>query len=143
MDKNSNLVTMRNPLKFFSELLQQPPRISVWVLVLMLVNIASLAFWNEPLAQLVFTTFMLSAMMMMALYARFGFTRILGLGHILWIPLLAWLLIHLPAMDGAFGLYLLALSLTIGISLVLDIIDVWKYFGHGRPYVAKHRDVRE
>ncbi len=128
MDTNSNLVTMRNPLHFFRDLLQQPLRISAWVLFLMLINMASLAFWNKPLAQLVFITFMVSAMMMMALYARFGFTGILGLGHILWIPLLAWLLTHLPATDGAFRIYLLALSLTIGISLVLDIIDVWKFW---------------
>ncbi len=142
MDTNSNLVTMRNPLNFFRELLQQPLRISAWVFFLMLINMASLAFWNEPLAQLVFITFMLSAMLMMALYSRFGFTRILGLGHILWIPLLAWLLTHIAAADGAFRIYLFALSATIAVSLILDIIDVWKF----RPGMAlRHeaQDVRE
>lgn len=119
---------MRNPLRFFIELMQQPLWVSLWVLFLMLVNMASLAFWQEPIAQLILLNFLASAMLMMGLYARFGFTKILGLGHVPWIPLLAYMIIQIPAAEASFRRYLLVLSVSMAISLVLDTIDVWNYF---------------
>ncbi|MCK5395853.1 MAG: hypothetical protein KAJ32_07665 [Gammaproteobacteria bacterium] len=119
---------MRNPLGFFSELLQQPVWVSAWVFYLMVVNVTSLWFWSEPLAKVVFITFMLSAMLMMGLYSKFGFDKILGMGHVLWIPLLAYVLTELPLMIDDFRNYLILLSISITISLVFDIVDVWKYF---------------
>ena len=119
---------MKNPFRFLAELMQQPAWIPIWLLFLMFVNVASVKFWSEPLAKLIFVTFMISAMLMMALYARFGFKKILGLGHILWIPLLVYVLIQLPDAEGFFKTYLILLSISIAISLAFDIVDVWKYF---------------
>jgi hypothetical protein len=119
---------MRNPFRFFTEFLQQPIGIPIWVLTLMIVNVASVGFWSEPLAKLIFGIFVVSAMLMMALYSRFGFEKILGLGHIPWIPLLIYMLSQLPNANGAFRSYLIILSICIAISLVFDVIDVWKYF---------------
>jgi len=119
---------MRNPFRFFIELIQQPVWVPVWVLLLAMVNIASVGFWNEPLAKVIFVTFMLSAMLIMGLYSKFGFEKILGLGHILWIPLLVYVLIEIPSARDIFKSYLIILSISIVISLVLDIVDVWKYF---------------
>ena len=119
---------MRNPLRFFIELLQQPLWVSLWVLFLMLVNMASLAFWQEAVARLILMNFLASAMLMMGLYARYGFTKILGLGHVPWIPLLAYVVMQIPAAEASFKRYLLILSVSMVISLVLDTIDVWNYF---------------
>ena len=119
---------MKNPLRFFIELIQQPLWVSLWVLVLMLVNMASLAFWREAVAQLILMNFLASAMLMMGLYSRFGFTKILGLGHVPWIPLLAYVVKQIPAAEASFKRYLLVLSVSMAISLVLDTIDVWNYF---------------
>ena len=119
---------MRNPFRFFFELRQQPIWVSIWLLFLMIVNFASVAFWNELLAKVILITFILSAIFMMGLYSRFGFEKILGLGHILWIPLLVYVLIETPAAEGAFKGYLIILLISITISLVFDIIDVWRYF---------------
>jgi len=119
---------MRNPFRFFVELIQQPIWVSIWLLFLMIVNFASVAFWNELLAKVILITFILSAIFMMGLYSRFGFEKILGLGHILWIPLLVYVLIEIPAAEGAFKSYLIILFISITISLVFDIIDVWRYF---------------
>jgi hypothetical protein len=119
---------MRNPFRFFVELMQQPIWVSIWLLFLMIVNIASIAFWNELLAKVILFTFMFSAIFMMGLYSRFGFEKILGLGHILWIPLLVYMLIEAQAAEGAFKSYLIILLISITISLVFDIIDVWRYF---------------
>jgi len=119
---------MRNPFRFFIELLQQPVWIPIWVFYLMVINVASLSFWPESLAKIIFITFMTSAMLMMGLYSRFGFEKILGLGHILWVPLLAYILAQLPVNESSFKIYLLVLSVSIAISLAFDFVDVWKYF---------------
>jgi hypothetical protein len=126
---------LRNPLRFFSDLLNQPAWVAVWVFALMVVNLAGVAFWSEPLAKIIVVVFMLSAMLMMGLYAAFGFERILGLGHVFWIPLLWYLMVHLQQAKGAFADYLLVLSLCIGISLLFDIRDVWIYVSSKR---ARH-----
>ena len=119
---------MRNPFRFFIELMQQPVWIPIWVLILMIVNVVSVGFWNEPLAKVIFVTFMLSAMLMMGLYSRFGFAKILGMGHIPWIPLLVYVLMEIPNARDGFKVYLIVLSIFIVISLVFDIVDAWKYF---------------
>ncbi len=119
---------MRNPFRFFIELIQQPVWIPVWVLILMIVNVASVGFWNEPLAKVIFVTFMLSAMLMMGLYSRFGFEKILGMGHILWLPLLVYVLMSIPAASDTFEAYLIIWSIFAVLSLVFDVVDVWKYF---------------
>jgi hypothetical protein len=64
---------------------------------------------------------------MMGLYSRFGFERILGMGHVLWLPLLVYVLIDLPTASDTFAVYLIILSISIAISLAIDIVDVWKY----------------
>jgi hypothetical protein len=117
---------MRNPFEFFVELMKQPVWIPVWVFYLMLINMASVIYWSEPLAKLIFITFMISAMLMMGLYSRFGFEKVLGLGHIFWVPLLVYVLIVLPTFESSFKIYLVVFSISIAISLAFDIIDVWK-----------------
>ena len=118
---------MRNPFGFFIDLMKRPVWVPVWVYYLMLINVVSVFFWHEPLAKLIFITFMVSAMLMMGLYSRFGFEKVLGLGHILWVPLLAYVLIVLPTFESSFKSYLVVFSISIAISLVFDFIDVWKY----------------
>ncbi|MFQ5596574.1 MAG: hypothetical protein ACE5GK_00845 [Nitrospiria bacterium] len=118
---------MRNPFKFFAELMKQPVWISVWVFFLTLINLVSAVYWPAPLAKLIFTVFIISAMLMMTLYSLFGFEKILGLGHILWIPLLIYVLMKIPGRAGSFKSYLIVLSTCIAISLAIDMIDVWKY----------------
>lgn len=126
---------MRNPFLFFSDLLKQPAWISIWVLALMVVNMASILYWSEPLARIIFVAFMMSAMLMMGLYSRFGFQKILGLGHVLWIPLLPYILSQLQGVTEGFQTYLVVLSASIAISLVFDIADVWKYFSANKVRV--------
>jgi len=47
----------------------------------MIVNFASVVFWNELLAKVILITFILSAIFMMGLYSRFGFEKILEGSH--------------------------------------------------------------
>ena len=126
---------LRNPLMVLSELLRQPRGVAVWVFALMGIKLPGMVFWSEPLALAIVAVFLLSAMLMMGLYAVYGFERILGLGHVLWIPLLVVLLMHLPQAAGAFAGYLIVLVLCIGISLLFDVRDVWNYVSTKR---ARH-----
>jgi hypothetical protein len=119
---------MRNPLRFFTELMQQPVWISIWVFSLMAINVSSVAFWHEPLAKIIFVTFMLSAALMMGLYSKFGFSKILGIGHIPWIPLLGYITVMIPATQDGFKSYLTVLLISISISLAFDVVDVWRHF---------------
>ena len=113
--------------------MRPPVWIPLWVFFLMLVNMASVAFWSEPLAKVIFITFMVSAGLMMGLYARFGFSKILGIGHVLWIPLLIYVVSQIPEADVGFRNYLVVFSVFTVVSLAFDITDVWKYFKHQRP----------
>ena len=121
---------MLNPFRLFRDLMRQPLWIPLWVAFLMLINIASVAFWGDPLAKVIFITFMVSAALMMGLYARIGFSKLLGLGHILWVPLLVYVVFQIPRADAGFKTYLVALSVALAVSLAFDITDVWQYLSN-------------
>ena len=119
---------MRNPFLFFRDLLSQPLRVSALVVVVALANVTSLLFWAEPLAKIIFITFILSSTAKMILYSCFGFEKILGIAHIFWLYLIPFIVLQLVYMEGIFLLYLIGLTLLLCISLVYDAIDIWRYF---------------
>jgi hypothetical protein len=57
-----------------------------------------------------------------------GYQRVLGLAHILWIPLLYFVLREIPLAEGNYKIYLLVLAACNGLSLVFDVRDVWLHF---------------
>lgn len=118
---------MRNPFLFFRDLAKQPLWVSAWVAMLAFANVASIFYWPETLARVILVLFIVSSVLMMALYSYFGFEKILGLGHVLWIFLLPYIVVHLDDVDGSFLAYLVVLAILITISLVFDILDVWRY----------------
>ena len=66
---------------------------------------------------------------MSLLTSHFGFTRILGLGHLPWLPLLAWLVFRLESIpaEDVFGLWIRGVLLINSVSLLLDVADVVRY----------------
>ena len=119
---------MNNPLYFFVEMLHQPTSVVIWVNWLVLINVVSVLFWRQREARVVFFTQLGSALLMMGLYAMFGYERILGLGHVLWIPLVVYLLVRMGEVtESRFRAYLWTLVVSNVISLVLDVRDVWLY----------------
>ena len=83
--------------------------------------------WRE--ARLVLVTFVLSFRLLVALTGRFGFTRILGLGHVLWFPLVAYLMTRTNSYPLAdpFGLWMRCVIVLNSISLAIDTVDVNRY----------------
>jgi roadblock/LC7 domain-containing protein len=86
-------------------------------------------FLGHREAQVVLGVFMVSAASMMVLAKAVGFTRLLGLGHLLWIPLLLYLWSRMgghPAVE-LYGAWIRIVMLLNAASLVTDVWDVVRY----------------
>ncbi|MDA0692803.1 MAG: hypothetical protein O3A78_11700 [Nitrospinae bacterium] len=121
---------MKTMINFFKALLQMPKPWVAWVMLLMTVNMVVPIFFIETLeAQVVLATMMASAALMMFLFAQKGFVRLLGLGHVLWIPLILWLSARVDFASASTGVeqWLLAVIALNGLSLIIDTVDVIRY----------------
>ena len=126
---------MRAFLRFNQGLFSMPPLWQAWLLALVSANlIAPLFFLGRLEAQVVIAALVLSMVFMTILTGRFGFSRILGLGHIWWVPLLGFLwsrLADVPPTD-AFGLWLRAVMALNVTSLIIDTVDVVRFLAGER-----------
>ena len=131
---------MQGFIKFNKGVLRMSWPVKVWLLLLVTANaVAPLFFLQRIEAQIVLGAMFVGATLMSFLTARFGFTRILGLGHILWIPMLVFLFTRLgdiPASD-AFGIWIRALFVLNGMSLVIDAVDVIRYITGDRKETVR------
>ncbi len=122
-------------IKFNKGMLKLPLHWQLWLAVLVAANLVVPFFYLQRLeAQVVLGTILASMALMTLLTARFGFTRILGLGHILWVPMLVFLLARLgdiPVGD-AYGIWIRALIVLNSVSLVIDAADVIRYLAGDR-----------
>ena len=126
---------IRGQVEFMRGLLRQPVAVIVWVGWLVVVNgVGSLWFIGSIEAQVALVTFAAGGMLMGIIAGRTGFTRLLGLGHVFWVPLLIWLWPRLalyPAADP-FVLWLRVLMVSNAVSLLVDIADVGRYIAGDR-----------
>ena len=114
--------------------------VRLWLIMLVTVNLVLPLFFLQRLeAQIVVGTMFVSMMLMTGLTALTGFTRIIGAGHFVWIPMLIWIwprLGEIPA-DDLFGLWIRSLMIFNGISLIIDVADVKRYIGGDREEMVK------
>lgn len=117
-------------LIFNRGVLSMPLHLQVWVVLLVVANIvAPLFFLNSIEAWVTLSAGVLGIVLMSALTAHFGFSRIIGLGHVAWLPLVAFLgyrLLQGPT-DDAFGTWLRIVFVLDIISLIFDSFDVFRY----------------
>ena len=122
-------------IKFNRGVLKMPFFLQFWLMLLVIANlVVPLFFFNHLESQVVFVTMLVSMSLMPILTSLFGFTRLLGLGHILWIPLLYFLwsrLGQIPANDF-FGIWIRVLMVLNALSLAIDAIDVIRYIAGDR-----------
>ncbi|MFQ5935602.1 MAG: hypothetical protein ACE5LB_04260, partial [Acidiferrobacterales bacterium] len=104
-----------------------PAGVRLWLAVLVIANlIVPLLYIGRLEAQVVLIVTFASFALMVLITGVTGFTRLLGLGHILWIPLLYFLwtrLASIPA-DDFYGLWIRGVMVVNAISLVINTIDV-------------------
>ena len=113
--------------------------LAAWISVLLLVNMAvPLLFLSTAEGQLVFAAAMAGALTQMAIFASKGFVRLLGIGHIYWVPLLAWLWTRLDGdgVDGPLRFWMVSVILLNGVSLIIDALDVARFIaGERTPHL--------
>ena len=121
---------MNTFIKFNRGLLAMPLSWRLWLLLLLTLNlIAPLVFIERLEAQVTLAALLVSMALMTGLTGLSGFSRLVGLGHIVWVPLLFFLwtrLGEIPAAD-AFGLWVRAVIAINATSLVIDAVDVIRY----------------
>ncbi len=126
---------MKAFIKFNKGMFEMPMHWQAWLMLLVLANaITPLFFLRHLEAQVVLGTMLASVTLMTSLTSRFGFTRVLGLGHILWVPMLAFLLARLgqiPPSD-AYGIWIRALIVFNSMSLIIDAVEVIRYIAGDR-----------
>lgn len=101
----------------------------LWAILLIVLNAASLFFINTIYGQVAFASVLIAVVIMTAIYLKCGFVRLLGIGHILWIPMIPWLVLNLPGRSESPLLYDWVVCLIAGnsISLVIDTIDLARF----------------
>ncbi len=131
---------MRAFMKFNKGMMKMPIQWKLWLALLVTANmVVPLFFLGRLEAQVVLGTLLISMMLMMVLTALSGFTRLLGLGHIFWFPLLYFLwtrLGQIPA-DDFFGIWVRGLMVINATSLVIDVVDVIRYIAGDREETVK------
>lgn len=121
---------MNGFMKFNRGLVKLPLPWRLWVGLLVLGNLViPLLFITRLEAQVTAAAFLAGGGLMVFLTARAGFTRLLGLGHIFWIPLLAFLWTRLDTISPAhfFGVWVRLLIFFNAVSLIIDAVDVIRY----------------
>ena len=131
---------MKVMMNFMKALLKLPRLWVVWVGLLMTVNmLAPLFFMTTLEGKVVLGTMMASAGLMLFIFAQKGFVRLLGLGHVLWIPLILWLFgrVDFAIPDTGLEAWVLTVITLNGLSLVIDAVDVVRYLrGERQPTVT-------
>jgi hypothetical protein len=124
---------------FMRAMLGMPGHWVAWVGLLLLANmIAPLFLLHTIEARVVLGAILMGGVIQMAIFARLGFVRLLGLGHAPWLVLVPWLWMRLDqAEPGTFlSGWLVAVIVLDGASLVIDGVDVARYLRGERTPAA-------
>jgi len=118
-------------MDMMQDIAREPAVLQAWVYWLMIINTASILFIVQRVeARWVLAAWVANMFLMGFLYDTYGYTRILGLSHIiLWTPLLVYLWRRRGQIDRASwsGRYLAALFISNFISLLFDYADLIRY----------------
>ncbi len=121
---------MKAMIDFLRTMLTLPKPWLGWVMLLMTVNmIVPLFFLGTSEGKVVLGAAVLGAALQTAIFSARGFVRLVGIGHIAWVPMVAWLwtrLDHAPA-GSLFRYWLLATIVLVSVSLLIDATDVIRY----------------
>ncbi|MEW6320532.1 MAG: hypothetical protein AB1635_05540 [Acidobacteriota bacterium] len=128
---------MRTMADFMRHVMAMPMPWPVWVALLFLTNAAGVAFLPSLEARVVLASLALGAVAQMALFARFGFVRLLGAGHAPWLAVVPWLLLRLPDTSGPLAAWVTTVIVACSVSLAIDIVDVLRFaLGEREPTVV-------
>lgn len=109
----------------------------IWNVWLVGVNLLCLYFIAYVEAQVVLGTTLAAVILQAVIYQRSGFTRVLGIAHMLWLPMFAWMatraddiVVHTDLQS-----WIIVLAITNAVSFVVDITDVTRFaMGERAPH---------
>ncbi|MEE8161079.1 MAG: hypothetical protein V3T61_05535 [Acidobacteriota bacterium] len=126
--------------KFSKGVMRMPVHWRLWQMLLLVANlIVPILFLDRLESQMVLGAVVVAAGLMTLLTALAGFTRLLGLGHLPWVPLVYFLwtrLDQIPAND-LFGLWIRILMVLNCLSLAIDTVDTIRYIAGEREETVK------
>ncbi len=116
----------------------------LWLGILIAVNmLMPILFIQTREAQVVLISMMVAMTIMTVIFKAKGFVRLLGLGHLPWIPMIPWLWtrLDLTSIDGLFEYWLIAVITLNSITVIIDAVDVLRYVkGEWTPYLALRKE---
>ncbi len=121
---------MRAFLKFNKGIMRMPLQWRLWMMLLVTANmVVPLLFLDRLEAQVVLAAMLASLALFTILTALAGFTRLLGLGHAPWVPLIWFLWTRLGDIppDDFYGIWIRAVIALNTASLLIDVVDVLRY----------------
>jgi len=142
MNRIGGGMVLQMMVKFHKKFFKLPMPVVLWMGVLAGLNgMGPLFFLGRPEAWVVLVVFLVSAAMMMMLAEFNGFNRMMGVGHILWLPLLVYLWARIGAHPAAepFGAWMRLVMLLNAASLVFDMVDITRYMRGERDELVSNQ----
>ncbi len=102
----------------------------IWLAILMFINfVMPLVFYQRIEAQATFLAAMIGVSIGLIIFKIQGFSRLLGVMHISWFPLIyfLWTRLNQIPIDNVFGIWICAVILLNSLSMGIDVIDVIRY----------------
>ncbi|TXI42843.1 MAG: hypothetical protein E6Q59_00320 [Nitrosomonas sp.] len=102
----------------------------IWTLLLAIANLIAPLFFLEHLeAEIVLGVFFVNIIALASLTTLCGYTRLVSLGHILWLPLVYFFWTQLGDIPLAtpFGIWIRTVMILNSITLIIDAYDVYRY----------------
>jgi hypothetical protein len=131
---------MKAAIGFTKGLMSMPMPWPLWIGVLVAANlVAPITFFEALEAKVALAAFLAGGAAMTAIFVAKGFVRLLGIGHVFWIPMIPWLWTRLDRVEPgeAIGYWMIAVIAVNGISLIVDTVDVVRYAaGDRKPYLT-------
>ena len=111
------------------QILNEPFGLKVWIFWMVFLNSASIFFLRRSEGRWVLAAWLASLVTMSRLFDEFGYTRILGLAHVLWwSPLVVYLFRRRASFgEGAFGGWARWLAITNAASLAIDYVNLARW----------------
>jgi hypothetical protein len=140
-NKPSAIGFVRSVIELFGiVLLRFRPVQRIWGIWLVSVNMAALIFIQHVEAQVALAAVSLAALAQALIYQRRRFIRLLGVTHLVWVPMLTWMALRLDTAANtgpAFRAWLIALLATNALCLAIDTWDAARFvLGERRPHYA-------
>lgn len=133
-----NFVT--NVLKIFGIVfLRFRPVPRIWNVWLVGVNLMCLYFIGHIEAQVVLAVTLISVVVQALIYGRIGFTRVLGVAHLMWLPMFAWMATRASdiAAHSDLQTWITVLAVTNAASFAIDFSDVARFVkGERAPHYS-------